>query len=321
MRPVRADERGVALLVTLMILVLVVGLVWDVFHIGARTAQTGAYGRDSIRAELVAEAGIGAARIALREDRKDNANDTLDEVWSRPVPPIELGDGTIQITVEDEERKFDLNKLVMTNGNAPDEKRIAIFRRLLEILEIDPSLADAVVDWLDNDNTPRVGGAESDYYESLPFPYKAKNDFFDTVDELRLVRGVTPEIFEKLRPFVTVYGDGLINLNTAPKPILMALSGYPGAADIGTITEETADEIIAYRKDTPFQNVADIQKVSPLLSNLYHSVLVFREVTTVKSETFHIRSVGEVAGTSRVIDAVGIRTAGGAIQWRYWRVE
>lgn len=319
MRGRPAGERGVALLVTLMILVLIMTLVWEIFHLGARAAQTGAYGRDSIRAELVAEGGIGAARIVLREDTGNNDYDTLDEVWSRPVPPIDLGEGTIHILVEDEERKINLNRLVLPNGYAPDDQMLAVFRLLLGILEIDPTLADAVVDWLDNDDTPRVGGAESAYYQSRPFPYKAKNDLFDTVDELRLVRGVTPEVFEKLRPFVTVHSSGKVNLNTAPKQILQALSAGQDAAEGGEITEAVADEIIAYRKDTPFRKIDEIRNVSPSLSALYQKTR-FRDLLEVRSTAFHIRSVGEVVGTTRAIEAVGIRT-GNAIHWRYWRVE
>ena len=89
----RDNEKGVALLVTLLILVLVVALVHEIFRIGAQSAQTGAYGRDSIRCTLLAEGGTGAARIALRIDAKDNQYDTLDEIWSRAALPIALGDG------------------------------------------------------------------------------------------------------------------------------------------------------------------------------------------------------------------------------------
>ena len=321
MRARRAGgEKGVVLLITLMILVLIVTLVWEVFRIGARAAQTGAFGRDSIRAGLVAEAGIAAARVALREDADDNTYDTLDEIWSRPVPPIDLGEGTIHIVVEDEERKININRLVLANGNAPDDQRLAVFRRLLEILEIDPSLADAVVDWLDNDEEPRVGGAESAYYLSRKFPYKAKNDLFDTVEELRLVRGVTPEVFKKIRPFITVYSEeGKVNINTAPVQVLMALSAGEDAAEAGEITEASAKEIMEYRKDTPFQKIEEIRNVSPFLSDLYLRTR-FRDLLEVRGTAFHIRSTGEFAGTSRVIDSVGTR-AGKAIQWRYWRVE
>lgn len=313
------SNKGVVLLVTLMILVLIVSLVWEVFRVGARAAQTGAFGRDSIRAGLVAEAGVAAARVALREDAEDNNYDTLDEIWSRPVPPIDLGEGTIQIVVEDEERKININRLVLANGNAPDDQRLAVFRRLLEILEIDPSLADAVVDWLDNDETPRVGGAESSFYLSRKFPYKAKNDLFDTVEELRLVRGVTPEVFEKLRPFVTVHSSGKVNINTAPVPVLMALSAGQDAADVGEITESAANEIVEYRKDAPFQKIEEIRNVSPFLSDLYQKTR-FRDLIDVRGTAFHIRSTGEFTGTTRVVDCVGLRT-GKTIQWRYWRVE
>lgn len=315
----RIGNQGVALLITLMILVLIVTLVWEVFRIGARAAQTGAYGRDSIRAEIVAESGVAATRIALREDAKDNNYDTLDEIWSRPVPPIDLGEGTIRIVVEDEERKINLNRLVLPNGNAPDDQRLAVFRRLLEILEIDPLLADAVVDWLDNDESARVGGAESVFYQSQTFPYRAKNDFFDTIDELRLVRGVTPDVFEKLRPFVTVYSEGKVNINTAPKQILLALSAGQDAAEAGEISETTANEIIEYRKDKPFKKIEEIGNVSTFLSDLYRKTR-FRDLLEVRASAFHIRSTGEVAGTVRTVDAVGIRS-GKTVLWRYWRVE
>jgi len=310
---------GVALLVTLLTLVLIVSLVWEIFRTGARAAQTGAYGRDSIRAELLAEGGISAAKIALREDAGNNSFDTLDEVWSRPVPPIELGEGTIRVAVEDEERKINLNKLILPNGNAPDDQKLAVFRRLLEILEVNPALADAIVDWIDNDDSPRVGGAESAYYGSLPHPYKAKNDLFDTVEELRLVRGVTPAIFETLRPFVTVHSSGMVNLNTAPRQILMSLSAGQDAADAGEIGDGTAGEILEYRKEHPFRKIEEIGDVSPFLQDLYKRTR-FRDLITVQGAAFHVRSSGEIAGTVRTIDAVGVR-AGNNIQWRYWRLE
>jgi general secretion pathway protein K len=287
--------------------------------VGARAAQTGAHGRDSVRGSLLAEAGLAAARIALRESAKDYKYDTLDQVWSRPVPPIELGEGTILVTVEDEDRKINLNRLVLPNGNAPDEQRLAVFRKLLANLDIDPSIADAVVDWIDNDDTPRVGGAESSYYLSLPYPYRAKNDLFDTLDELRLVRGMTPERFEKVRPFATIYSSGKVNINTAPREVLMALSAGQDAADAGEIGASAADQIIEYRKDNAFRNARDIGNVSPALKDLY-SRTRFPDLIDVKGTAFRVRSTGNVSGTYRTIDAVGLRF-GNDIQWRYWRLE
>jgi general secretion pathway protein K len=317
-RPPR-NERGIALLVTLLVLVLVVAIAYEVFRLGARAAQTGAFARDSIRCALLAEGGIGAAKIALRLDAKANDYDTLDEIWSRPAPPIDLGDGAIRATIEDEERKINLNKLVLPNGNAPDDQRVAVFRRLLDTLGIEGTVADAVVDWLDNDDTPRAGGAESPHYLGLPYPYNAKNDLFDTLDELRLVRGVTPEVFEKLLPFVTVLSSGKVNLNTAPREVLMSLSAGADAADAGAIDGATADAILSYRAEHPITTPKDIGNVSPFLRDLYDRTR-FRDLVDVRSTMFHVRSTGEFGDTSRTVDAVGIRT-GNDIQWRIWRLE
>ena len=319
MRRFRRNERGIALLVTLLVLVLIVALVYEVFRLGTRAAQTGAYARDSIRCALLAEGGIGAARVVLRMDARNNDYDTLDEIWSRPAPPIDLGDGTALVSVEDEERKININRLVLANGNAPDEQRLAVFRRLLDTLGIDSSLADAVVDWTDNDDTPRVGGAESAYYLGLPYPYRAKNDLFDTVEELRLVRGVTPEVLDKLRPYVTVHSSGKVNLNTAPREVLMSLSAGKDAADGGAIDAAAADAIIAYRRDHPFTKPEDIGNVTPSLGNLYRTTRL-RDLVDVRSTAFHIRSTGDFGGTARTIDAIGIRS-GNDIQWRFWRLE
>ena len=208
---------------------------------------------------------------------------------------------------------------MLANGNAPDEQRLAVFRRLLDILGIDSSLADGVVDWLDNDDAPRVGGAESSYYMGLPYPYRAKNDLLDTLDELRLVRGVTPEVFEKLRPFVTVWSSGKVNLNTAPKEVLMSLSAGRDASEAGAIDAAAADAIIAYRQEHPFNNPRDIGNVSPALRDLYDRTR-FRDLVDVRSTAFHVRSTGEFGDTSRTVDAVGIRTGNG-IEWRFWRLE
>ncbi|HZW37071.1 MAG TPA: type II secretion system minor pseudopilin GspK, partial [Candidatus Deferrimicrobiaceae bacterium] len=290
----RRNESGVALLITLLVLVLIVILAMEIFRTGARAAQTGAYGRDSIRAAILAEAGVAAARIALRESSKHSQIDTLDQIWSRPVPAIDLGDGTILVTLEDEERKINLNKLVLPNGIAPDEQRLAVFRRLLMILEIDPTIADAVVDWLDIDDTARVGGAESSYYLSLPYPYRAKNDLFDTIDEVRLVRGMTAELFEKLKPFVTIHSSGAVNINTAPKEVLMALSAGQDAAEGGEISAATADQVIEYRKANPFRSARDIGNASSMMKDLYDRTR-FRDLIDIKSTAFHVRSTGTLS--------------------------
>lgn len=320
-----ASRSGMALLITLLTLVLIVALVLEIFRIGIRAAQSGAFTRDSVRAALLAEAGTQAAVIALREDAGNNAYDTLDEIWSRPAPPIDLGPGVVIVTVEDEERKINLNDLIGGNGIAPNEQMLPVFRKLVEILSLDPTIPDAVVDWLDVDDSTRSGGAESGHYQSLKFPYKAKNDLFDTIEEFRLVRGVTPEAYAKLLPFVTVSAPGAkVNLNTAPKEVLMSLSAGQTAIEGGTIDSASAERIIAHRREDPFRKGdasslgADMEKVSPAMGQLFRTIIV--NLVDVKSGTFRVRSEGDVNGVRRTIEAVGTRS-GNEIQWRYRRLE
>ena len=133
------------------------------------------------------------------------------------------------------------------------------------------------------------------------------------------MRGVTADVFEKLLPFVTVSSSGMVNINTAPKEVLMSLSAGTDMAEGGAIDAKTADEIIEYRKDHPFTTASQIGNVSPFLRDLYARTLI-RNLVDVRSTYFHVRSSGDVGGTVRTIDALGIRV-GNEIQWRFWRIE
>jgi general secretion pathway protein K len=130
---------------------------------------------------------------------------------------------------------------------------------------------------------------------------------------------MTPERIEKLKPFATIYSSGKVNINTAPKEVLMALSAGQDAADAGEIDASAADQIMEYRKDNPFRNARDIGNVSPALRDLFTRTR-FPELIDVKGTAFRVRSTGNVSGTYRTIDAVGLRS-GNDIQWRYWRLE
>lgn len=66
--------------------------------------------------------------------------------------------------------------------------------RLMYIPNMNEDIAAAILDWIDEDDDTRSLGAESDYYETLESPYTAKNGPLESLDELLLVRDVTPEL-------------------------------------------------------------------------------------------------------------------------------
>jgi general secretion pathway protein K len=98
-------------------------------------------------------------------------------------------------------------------------------------------LTDTIQDWRDTDPLVRLHGAENDYYQGLPVPYPAKDGPFDSIEELLLIRGVTPALFygregPALQQLFTVYnsGGGNVNLLTANPLVLRAVLGVDADA-------------------------------------------------------------------------------------------
>lgn len=152
--------------------------------------------------------------------------------------------------LEDEERKINLNALNISNAG--------ILSSLIVLLGFDEETARtaafSVVDWQDEGSTlsHEVYGAEDDYY--MPQGYHCKDIYFDSLEELLLVRGVTDELFEKLKPFVTIYpkGGGLkINFDTAPEVVLKAMALNFAGESSNTQTsdaESLVEKILEYRR-------------------------------------------------------------------------
>ena len=96
----------------------------------------------------------------------------------------------IRYGVEDESSKFNLQWLSQIEKQMPDSGR----NLLLRLPGMTEEIADALLDWLDDDTEPREYGAEDEYYSTLDPPYYTKNGIPDSLDELLLVKGVTPSL-------------------------------------------------------------------------------------------------------------------------------
>lgn len=137
-----------------------------------------------------------------------------------PHPTPEGKDGEI-FGLIDEERFLNLN-------TAPEAVLNSLLRRTGGLNEDEAMMAaEAIEDWRDKDQEPRPHGAESFYYLGLEDAYESKDGPFENVEELRLVRGMTPDVYERVAPLVTVFGSGQVNINTADEPVLKALGLSP----------------------------------------------------------------------------------------------
>ncbi|MDN3514863.1 MAG: general secretion pathway protein GspK [Candidatus Brocadia sp.] len=158
-------------------------------------------------------------------------------VWVPSNNPysIQIGDRNCEVSISDESGKINVNKIT-------DDTRTTFIKFLtaykLEELAAE-TITDSILDWLDKDDLHHMNGAEKDYYATLPEPYEPKNGPFDSIEELTLVKGITPQVFELLRDHLSVYGSGKINVNFAPKEVLLY---------VPSITHEMAETIIQFRK-------------------------------------------------------------------------
>lgn len=166
--------------------------------------------------------------------------DHAQEEWTQELNfPIEEAEVTARL--EDAQGRFNLNQL---QGRPSLYKPAGTFsgrftvaqQRFIRLLQTYPgdelSLADAttiteaVIDWIDTDDTVTgQGGAENSFYESQDSPYRSANQLFTHVTELRLVKGITRELYDYLQPLVIALPNKEgININTALAPVMRTLN-------------------------------------------------------------------------------------------------
>lgn len=220
MMPGRSRQGGVALLVALLVVALATILIAALLDRGELAfART----RNALRAEQAQAYAQGlehyAAQVLLTTWHQ--GADSRASPWAVPLPPQPVPGGLISGTLRDLDGCLNLNNLSPQNTQSGADW-LRIFQRLLVQLGIDPQLATLVREWLDTD--ANATAAQSNHYLALAVPYRARNGLFAHVSELRLVRGVSGEIYARLAPHVCALRVGTpLNINTADVAVLQAL--------------------------------------------------------------------------------------------------
>ncbi len=296
-----SQQNGFALVIVLFITAVLVTVVVEfIYGVYISTTRAGNF-KDMQRAGVLVQSSVEMAEELLQRLLEQRPYMTMDEDgWFFTMG--EKG-AIIEVRVVDEASKLSLEVVFPATGE--DNTRIkGEYTRLIEILQLEKELVDTLADWIDGDDEPRMYGAEDiDYYSRLPYPYSPKNGRLDTVDEILLVKGYTPDVYREISPYVTVYTDGLVNINTAPAKVIMALSE--------DITEEMALKVISHRRETPFSDRSDIMKV-PGFETIGFGL---QDKITVKSNTYRIFSKVRVGEVVREVEAV-VELGGGILYWR-----
>ncbi|HPQ70009.1 MAG TPA: type II secretion system minor pseudopilin GspK [bacterium] len=265
------DQQGIALLIVLMVTTVMTVLILDLHQSVRINFYIASNLSDGVKAAYLVRSGVQVAAGALLSDRQDNSVDSLHEDWydflgKLGMPGMPVGDGTVIMEINDESGRFNLNAMVGKRGTAR-KQIVDIFRKLLEGEELDPDLANAVVDWIDADEESfNEGGTEDAVYgyEAMEDSVTSKNAPFDSLQEVRLVAGITDEVWQKLEPLVTIYGDAQLNLNTAEKKVMKAvLKVADDKADTSII-----DKIIEWREGSSSDEEEGEDKSDDMFSGL-----------------------------------------------------
>lgn len=287
-----------ALLVTAILVTLVSDFIYRMYIASSRAGVL----KDGAVAGALASDGVVLAKAGLEELLRRDSNIVMDKdglVFAQPA-----GEGlSIQVQATDESGRLSVRAVYPMTGLS-DPKVEGALRKFFKEMKLEGSLVDSLADWIDGDDIPRPGGAEAVQYKNNKKPYKPRNNYPETLDELLLINGFTPDVYWSINKYLTVYGTGgLVNINTAPKEVLTALSDE--------MTGALADEIIKKRKETPFRDRSDIMKV-PGFERIGFGL---QDRITTTSRTFRVFSRATAGETVREVEAV-IQLGGGVIYWR-----
>lgn len=341
----RSSEKGIALVIV-MLVILVLAMLAGAFAYSMKVEVTLARNANyESELEWLGRSGVELAKFVLAQQTaipNEGNYSALNQKWAGgtggagasnsalaeiSLENNQMGAGTFSVKIIDLERKFNIN---MANQS--------VLQQAMTVMGVDasitPTIADAIVDWVDVDDDPHLSGAESEYYLTMDPPYVSKNGPMDDVSELLFLKGIheNPEIYwgsastnhpissyqsrdnrgfnNKPPPtypfglvdFFTTLSSGKINVNTAS---LATLQMIPG------VDENVASGIIQLRSGTsgneagddavPLRNIGELINVPGMSRDVVQQLSPYCDV---RSFTFEVQVDAEINGVKRKYFAI-----------------
>ena len=254
---------------------------------------------DRIQAHYLAVAGIEKAKALLYQnahERTRSGKNHTGELYNSPEQFREVALGRGQFSVIRRARQDEGGGLVF--GVSDEESRLNINTAEAETLTkldgLTPQIFASIADWRDGDNAVSPGGAEAEYYLSLQPPYLPRNGPFQSIRELLMVKGISPELLlgrdTHQNGLLNLVGDRADNssradtqaadVDTGWADVLAVNSSINNVSASGTdrVNVQTADEaaltgvhgitpdiakaITSYRGQHSFQSIIDLLDVT-----------------------------------------------------------
>ncbi|MDA8388851.1 MAG: type II secretion system protein GspK [Nitrospiraceae bacterium] len=282
-------ESGIVLMLVIWVIAILMVIVLSLsMTVRSQTLSTLAF-RNRAEEKFLAEAGIQRAIMELQFMNKNGIangviNSAGDASWRADGTACEgrLADGSYTVSILGETGKLDINMVPV-----PFLKNLLM--QLGQTDEDAESMAACIMDWKNPTGLASLKGAGSEYYMSLPNPYEPKGANFEVMEELLLVKGMTPELLygssngNGLIDYLTVNSKSVaVNVNYAPKEVLLSIPG---------MNEQMADQIIGYRET---KKIAGAQELQALLGPNYGPLSPY--LTTADANVFTIESIGHKDG-------------------------
>ena len=234
---------------------------------------------------LIGDAAVQKAiSIFLEYKSKKPQCEALSQSWSRneqEFRKVKVGGGEFTVSytrnssekgqesetwygLVDEERKINLN-LVKSRDILQ-----RFFKECGGLTQEDAlALAESILDWRREGDEESMYGAGNQYYKSLSPPYLPRHQDLKTLQELLYIKGMTPELYEKILPYVTLESSGFVNLNTAPRPVLLALGFDPVICSKILAFRGGRDRLEGTEDDLAFKDVSSASQVLASSGYLY----------------------------------------------------
>jgi general secretion pathway protein K len=300
----RGTRRGVALMLVLW-LVIFLGSVAASVAASAR-AEAALVGNVKARAtaRYAAESGVSVATARLGRllararglDEQVRAYRQAEEELAG-ARDLTLGTGAFAVAIVDLNARLDLNYA--------DEATFRAFFGQFTSAAGANAIVDALADWKDADDLRHANGAEAADYARAGSPFRPTNHPLRRLDELTRIAGFTDSLASAIAPYVTVSGDGRINVNTAPERVLSAIPrlGRDGARLIlswragGEVFGTTADLFAAFQRAHLSQSIA----MWTLQTTSTRWLVVSRGWTPGQPLTHEVQAVYDLTGGQLVL--------------------
>ena len=200
------SSSGYVLILVLILTTLLVSIAGEFIAVAHVNIGYGQKLKNQLRAGYLAKSGIQLAQFILYADLKGVTTeqltgkptskdiDSYNDLWAINFPALPLEEGSLKIQISDENSKINLS--VLANEFTEKTKFYFFTQNFFMNMGLPIDFADIIHDWVDVDDTRMPYGAETgDYYGTLVPPYTAKNNAMDSIDELLLVKDMTPLIY------------------------------------------------------------------------------------------------------------------------------